>query len=48
LAFGGSHVLRMAAEITGVGRRGCRIVRVPASPPVAHSGQQYFDGQAEA
>jgi hypothetical protein len=35
----------MAAEMTGVGRRWCRIVRLSADPPVAHSGQQDFDGQ---
>lgn len=45
LALGGSQVLRMAAQRTAAGRRGCRIVRVPASPPVAHSGQQHFDDQ---
>jgi hypothetical protein len=45
LAFGSSHVLRMAAEMTGVGRRWRRIVRLSADPPVAHSGQQHFDGQ---
>ncbi len=33
LAFGGSHVLRVAAEITAAGRRGCRIMRVSADLP---------------
>jgi hypothetical protein len=44
LAFGGGPVLRMAAERTAMGRRGCRVVRA-GQPPVAHSGQQRFDGQ---
>lgn len=47
LAFGGVPVLRMAAEKTAVRRRGCRVVRA-GQPPVAHSGQQHFDGQIPA